>query len=115
MVTLRFQIADSRRARHLPAILLCALSSLALADQVRVTGTVTDPTGAAIISARITIHSAHKTETVQTDSAGRFEFADLSDLTGTLDVTAKGFASVTQEWSFSSTSAELVFVLHPLG
>src|SRR6266571_4026695 len=115
MVTLHFQIARPRRARYFRAILLCALSSLALADQVRVTGTVTDPTGAAIVSARVTIHSAHNTETVQTDSAGRFEFSDLSDITGTLDVTAKGFVSVTQEWSFSSTSAELAFVLHPLG
>jgi outer membrane receptor protein involved in Fe transport len=115
MVTLHLQIAHSRRARHFPALLLCALSSLALAEQVRVTGTVTDPTGAAIISARVTIHSAHKTETVQTDSAGRFEFSDLPDLTGTLDVTAKGFVSVTQEWSLSSTSAALALMLHPLG
>jgi outer membrane receptor protein involved in Fe transport len=97
------------------ALVGCSFPATLLAQPIQVTGTVRDTSGAAIISARVTIHSSHKTETVQTDAAGRFLFSDLPDLTGTLDVAADGFTPATQQWSSSSTSSEIDFVLRPLG
>src|SRR6058998_412084 len=95
--------------------LLCALSTLTMAQQTKVAGTVKDPSGAAISSARVTLHSAHKTEIAQSNSQGRFEFSDLPDLTGTLEVTANGFTPATQPWSVASGNVEFNIVLDPFG
>lgn len=92
-------------------VILCLLSLSASAQQSRVFGTVKDSRGAAIVSARVTVHSANKIETTQTDSAGKFEFNDIADLTGTIEVAAVGFESATQNWS--STNPEIDFVLSP--
>jgi len=92
-------------------VLLCLLSVGAFAQQARVFGTVKDSSGAAVVSARVTVHSANKIESVQTDPAGKFEFTDVADLTGTIEVTAAGFVSASQNWA--STNPEVDFVLRP--
>lgn len=92
-------------------LLLCLLCTGMSAQQSRMFGTVKDSSGAAIASARVTVHSTNKIETVQTDSAGRFEFTDFADLTGTIEVNAAGFDSASQNWA--STSPEIDFVLRP--
>jgi outer membrane receptor protein involved in Fe transport len=93
-------------------VLLCLIHITASAQQTRVSGTVKDQSGAAIASARVIIHSAHKTETIETDSSGKFDFADVADLTGTIAVTATGFESATENWSL--TQPEIDFVLRPI-
>jgi len=93
-------------------VLVC-LSLTATAQQARVFGTVKDSSGAAVASARVTVHSANKIETIQTDSAGKFEFTDIADLTGNIEISAAGFESATQNWS--STNPEVDFVLRPSG
>src|SRR5262249_26575723 len=99
-------------------MLACALLAFAPANShaqqpAHVSGSVKDSSGAAVAAARVTIHSAHKTQTVDTDSAGKFEFTDLPDLTGTLEVTVRGFASATQNWSLTTGVAVVDFVLRP--
>jgi len=95
------------------AYLLLALPIAMRAQQLAISGSVKDASGAAITSARVTIHSAHKTETVQTDSEGRFQFSDLADLTGTLKVAAEGFNPATQPWSISAQSLRIEIILQP--
>src|SRR5262249_26765828 len=95
------------------ACVLLALPIAVLAQQLAISGSVKDASGAVIISARVTIHSAHKTETVQTDSEGRFQFSDLPDLTGTLEVAAEGFNPATQPWSISAQSGRIEIILQP--
>src|SRR5215470_763869 len=97
------------RLRHV--LLLCLIPVTLAAQQTHVSGTVRDQSGAAIVSARVTIHSAHKTETVQTDSAGKFDFTDVTDLTGTVAVTATSFESATENWSLTHPGID--FALHP--
>jgi len=112
MASLQTSTARLRKAGFLCTLLTCTLPITLRAQQTEISGTVKDPSGAAIVSARVTIHSAHKIETGQTDSAGKFHF-NLSDLTGTIEVVANGFTSSTQTWSLSSGNAELDFILHP--
>ena len=105
-------------ARSLKAVLVCLFLGCAVpitlrAQQNQISGTVKDPSGAAIVSARVTLHTAHKIETTQADSAGKFQFSGLSDLTGTVEVAANGFLSSTQNWSLSSGNADLNFTLQP--
>src|SRR5947208_5380835 len=95
MASLQTSTARLRKAGFVCTLLTCALPITLRAQQTEIFGTVKDPSGAAIVSARVTIHSAHKLETGQTDSAGKFHF-NLSDLTGTIEVVAHGFISSTQ-------------------
>src|SRR5262249_8746347 len=94
-------------------LFVCAVSTLAAAQLAKISRTVKDSSGAAVTSAQVTLHSAHKTESARTDSAGRFEF-DLSDLTGTVEVNANGFTPTTQTWFIGSGNAEVNIVLQPL-
>ena len=113
MTSLQTSTAHSRKAVFVCLFLVCAVPITLRAQQNQVSGTVKDPSGAAIVSARVTLHTAHKIETTQADSAGKFQFSGLSDLTGTLEVAANGFLSSTQSWSLSSGNADLNFTLQP--
>jgi outer membrane receptor protein involved in Fe transport len=95
--------------------LVCALSGLIAAQQIRVSGTVKDASGAAVVGARVTLQSRHFTQAVQTDEAGEFVFAPLNENSGKVRVTADDFAPTEQQWSASSDSVQLAFVLKPLG
>ena len=112
MGSFQTRIAFFRRVACASLLMACADATLH-AQQAHLAGVVKDPSNAAIRAARVTLHSAHKTQTIETDSSGRFEFTDLPDLTGTLEVAVKGFAAATQTWSLTSGSAEVDFVLHP--
>ena len=63
-----------------------------------ITGTVTDPTGATLPNAAVTLTSADSgsMQTVTTDSTGGFRFPLLRPGVYKLQVAAPGFASVTQ-------------------
>src|SRR4029077_12990041 len=63
-----------------------------------ITGTVTDPTGATLPNAAVTLTSADSgsIQTVTTDSTGGFRFPLLRPGVYKLQVAAPGFAAVTQ-------------------
>src|SRR6266700_4854352 len=92
-----------------------ALSTLlpgsAAAQAIRVTGSVTDSSGAVISGADVALHSSHSIQVVKTNSAGEFVFSELTDLSGTVRVTANGFSPVEQQWSAPSGTVELKFIL----
>jgi hypothetical protein len=61
-------------------------------------GTVTDPSGAVIPKASVTLHNPVSgfTRSAQSDDAGQFAFANVPFNSYHLDVTAKGFGSASQ-------------------
>lgn len=82
-------------------ILLAALTPFASSAQTpfQVTGQVQDRTGAAVAGAEVRIQSAHHSATAHTDSNGNFEFQNVPDKSGTVTVSAAGFAIAEGEWT----------------
>ncbi len=87
------------RMRALPGILLLALliATPALAQRVASTirGTVSDPTAALIVGAKVTVKSEATglTRTAETNASGAFAFADLPVGTYTIEIEYPGFKS----------------------
>ena len=70
-----------------------------------ISGAVTDPSGAVVPGATVTIDNpvSGYTRTVKTDSSGRFQFSNLPFNPYHLDVTAAGFGGVAQDADVRST------------
>ena len=92
-------------------LLYGTLSISAAAQQITVSGTVRDPIGAVIPGAVVTLRSANSTQTAKTGPDGEFTFAVVPDSSGSVQVTAKGFAPTGQNWSANSDTVRLTFVL----
>jgi hypothetical protein len=92
----------SGAVRRLPVVV--ALAGLLWGGQAlaqgrgRINGTVTDTTGAAVSGAQVTAMNAGTQQAVTTtsDAAGVYTFPSLAPAEYTLTVTAKGFATYTQ-------------------
>ncbi|HTZ99287.1 MAG TPA: TonB-dependent receptor [Candidatus Aquilonibacter sp.] len=87
---------------------------MACAQGTSLSGVVRDSTGAAITAAHVELKAgSHSSQTV-TDSSGAFSFTGIPDTSGTVSVTAKGFAQVDQDWSAANgTPAPLTIILQP--
>ena len=59
-----------------------------------ISGTVTDPSGAVVPGATVTISSGHFAETVSTDATGRYSTPALAPNQYTVRVHANGFSTV---------------------
>ncbi|HEV2351696.1 MAG TPA: TonB-dependent receptor [Terriglobia bacterium] len=80
----------------------------------RVTGTVRDPSGAAVTGAKVTLHIGTYTATRATDSQGRFEFENSPAPSGLVIVEAVGFSRVEKSWSAQDgAAANLEIVVSP--
>ena len=83
------------------ALLLSMLSVAPVCAQQAssVTGNVTDPDGAAIAQARVTLHraSSDASQSTVTDAQGHFEFRDLDPGVYRLDADAPGFQPLSSE------------------
>jgi outer membrane cobalamin receptor len=90
---------------------LLFVASICCAQQITISGTVTDATGAAIQGAQVTLNSSGQVQTVSTTEDGRFSFLVLPKVNGVVRVNANGFAAAEQTWSASSQSVRLTFVL----
>lgn len=78
-----------------------------------VTGTVRDVSGAAIPGAQITFTAAGVAKRQTADARGRFLFADINAVSGTLTAAADGFTSTTAEWHATEPSVDLVLQVRP--
>jgi len=96
-----------RVARAILAMTLCVLIWLALGPAARsqsgnassISGTVTDPSGAVVTNATVTIHNAVSgyDRTAATDGSGNFDFPNVPFNPYHLTVTAPGFASHSED------------------
>jgi hypothetical protein len=75
------------------------LHAQSLGNAGTITGTVTDPTGAALPNATITVHNpvTGYSQTVTTESNGSFRLVNLPPNPYHLQITAPGFATFTQD------------------
>jgi hypothetical protein len=94
------------RPRHFVLSLLCALFFVFAPTHLRaqnlttggITGTVTDPSGAVVPNATVTVKSATKgtTQQTKTNSSGAYQFSFLDPGSYTVTVEAPGFRATTQ-------------------
>ena len=79
--------------------LVCASALLAQRDLATLVGTVTDPSGAVIANAKVTVTetSTNEVYTLTTNSAGEFIRPALKPSTYTISVTAPGFKKAEQK------------------
>ena len=104
-------ILSGRAAFRAFFILVLALSPIVLLAQNGqagdIRGTVVDPTGAVVPGA--TVHLVNSVSgfarTTTTDASGRFEFTNVPFNPYSIDVTAKGFATLSQNTSVDSAVA----------
>jgi outer membrane receptor protein involved in Fe transport len=96
----------SARWAGLSFFLACAFSSLfvpaARAQNIRVEGFVRDGSGASVSGAKVQLQVKSYSASTLTDSAGTFTFDNVPESSGTLTVSAFGFATVTKSWTAST-------------
>ena len=78
-----------------------------------VAGHVQDQTGAAVAGAEVRLQSAHYSASTRTTQDGSFAFLRVPDVSGTITISAPGFAIHQQDWS--AGNSELTVVLGPAG
>jgi outer membrane receptor protein involved in Fe transport len=91
--------------------LVSVLVSLAWPQQVTISGVVQDASGAAIEGAQVTFSTSGASQTTSTNAEGRFSVSIVSGDSGTVRVTANGFASAEKTWTTSPQEVSLTFVL----
>ncbi|HKT10372.1 MAG TPA: TonB-dependent receptor [Terriglobia bacterium] len=81
----------------------------------RIEGVVKDPSGAVVKGAQATLRAGGYATNQPTGADGRFDFGRVTAASGSLSVSAKGFAPVKKEWELGGgkTSLFLVIVLNP--
>src|SRR5215813_2221674 len=97
-------------------LLFSFLVTAAAAQSVRIVGVVHDSSGASVTGAHVELHAGAFSAVRDTDSLGNFVFDSVPANSGSLNVQAKGFADVQQNWDAGTTgSAELEIALSPAG
>jgi outer membrane receptor protein involved in Fe transport len=95
--------------------LVLLLSCGALAEQIAISGSVRDRSGAAIADAEVVLSSGQFTASTHTNSGGNFSFDSVPRSSGTIRVNARGFSPQQENWSTNSDPLQLTFTLQPLG
>lgn len=96
-------------------ICLAALVQAAGGQDLRVTGTVVDASGAPVRGAEVELHAKGVSATATTSDAGQFSFENVAAASGTVAVRARGFGEVRQAWSAVSGEATgLKITLQPV-
>lgn len=94
-------------------LFVASLCSPATAQQITITGSVRDSSGAAISGAQLTLRSRHASLSTKSGTDGRFNFLGVPDSSGSVRVSASGFASAEKTWVAVSGSIQLMFELPP--
>ncbi|HEX2639919.1 MAG TPA: TonB-dependent receptor, partial [Pyrinomonadaceae bacterium] len=83
----------------LVSFLLCFLSLAVVAQDIQtkgsIRGTITDPNGAVVPGATVAVNGPTGQQTVTTDTAGRFEVANLTPGQYTIKITQTGFKTIS--------------------
>ena len=75
---------------------------VARAQGLRVAGTVRDTSGSVVQGAEVELRGKSHSATASTDASGSFIFDNVTDMSGTIVVRAKGFQEVQRSWAASS-------------
>lgn len=96
-ITVREPMNKSRFAMISLVVLLCTLTAIAQVQNGQFSGTVTDPTGAAVPNAKITItnHATNLSVTTTTNQSGGYDAKELPVGTYTVKIEAAGFKTFT--------------------
>jgi len=84
------------------------------AQQLTISGSVRDSSGAAISKAEVTLRAGQFTSSTTTNADGNFSFVSVNGTSGTVRILANGFAPAEKNWSAASDSVQLSFILRPL-
>jgi outer membrane receptor protein involved in Fe transport len=95
------------------SILFCTGTDAQTSGEARLSGLVTDTTGAAIASAKVVLSGGRFRATQLTDAKGEFVFEHVPAANGQLEVSVAGFESRRVEWSSAKDRSEIV--LTPAG
>jgi outer membrane receptor protein involved in Fe transport len=102
-------------ARYLSFILFLVAVASQAAQRVRVTGVVTDASGAPIRGAEVELRTGSYSARAITSRAGEFSFDSVPALAGTIIVRARGFGKVNQSWTSNTMeSTPLRITLQPV-
>ena len=96
--------------KHL--LLLSLLVTAAGAQSASLQGVVRDSSGAVIAGAQVTLRAGAFSASTTTDAQGRFSFDSVPASSGSVSVSALGFADVQQGWTVGTP---LTIVLTPAG
>src|SRR5205085_2420433 len=95
--------------------LSCFFSAPAKAQELMISGSVRDSSGAAIPNAEVTLRAGQFTSSARTHTDGSFAFVSVPERSGSVHVVANGFSLLDQNWSASSNAVQLTVTLRPLG
>jgi outer membrane receptor protein involved in Fe transport len=94
---------------------LAVLAPQAVAQGVRLAGTVADASGAPIQGAQVELQTKSYSTSVKTSPRGEFSFDNVPGRAGTVIVRADGFGEVRLDWSAASNEpTPLAITLRPL-
>jgi outer membrane receptor protein involved in Fe transport len=97
----------------LASLLIFLLATSVQAQTTRIEGLVRDGSGAVVSGAKIQLSSKSYSASALTDSSGAFVFENVPDSSGTLTVSASGFATVAKSWTASDLRVRIEITLAP--
>jgi len=106
----RDTMAAMRRSLLMLITFACFSTATLFAAPFTVTGRVVDASGAAIANADVSLRAGTFSANARTGSDGTFRFVDVPVATGTLSVTAPGFASAERRLDAEDNSTTDVIV-----
>jgi hypothetical protein len=98
-----------RQALGVFVLALCAIVTVGAQENAEITGIVTDPSGAAVLNATVSVThlSTGSVRTTQSNGSGLFDFPGLQIGTYDLTATAKGFKAFTRAGLVLNTAQTL--------
>src|SRR5581483_7129 len=93
------------------SLIISLLPLKAQAEQIQISGTVQDSTGAVIPGSQVSLTSSGSTQAAETNADGRFSFSVPAGSSGIIRVVANGFAAAEQNWTAATNPIQLTIVL----
>ena len=112
----RVRLHFARVSRFGVATLLLSLVQLYVSadSQQEIRGTVKDRSGAVVARAQVELHMGNQVLSRVTQADGTFVFNGVNGSSGTIVVTASGFAATTTPWSAGQNQLTIILALAPI-
>ncbi len=93
------------------SLIISLLPLKAQAQQIQISGTVQDSTGAVIPGSQVSLTSSGSTQAAETNADGRFSFSVPAGSSGTIRAAANGFTEAEQDWTAAAQPIQLTIIL----